>query len=156
MAARKINKDVYLWATLAGILIYLIASQEWAKLAVYLPILFFVLALFFLFVIPTRCCFPARKGPCRNRSYGIIFGCTQYHWLMKARAKLGFDQQDTPPSPVRGHRQGTASVGFEAIRVTVEETRKDRISRRLGVLSACIGLITALPTIVAWAKSLFG
>lgn len=55
MAARKIiSNDVYLWTILAGIGIYLIARQEWAKLAVYTPAIFDILTIFFLFVIPTR------------------------------------------------------------------------------------------------------
>jgi hypothetical protein len=150
-----VKKDVYLWGILIIIVIYFIQQQEWAKLAVYLPLVFFVLAIFFLFVMPTRCRFPGRNGPCRNRSFGVIFGCKRYHWWMKASARLGIDQQKIPPSPARGYRRGTAGVGFDAISVRVEETGKDRFSRRLGVLSACIGLITAIPTIATWVTSLF-
>lgn len=157
MAARKKNKDIYVWGSLiaAGIYgIYFITHQEWTKLlTVYLPITFFVLACFFLFVIPTRCRFPGRNGPCRNKSYGSIFGCTQYHWSMKACAKLGIGEQEIPRSPVRGRRRGVEGAGFEAIHVRIEETGKDRISRRLGVLSACIGLITSAPTIVTWVRA---
>lgn len=155
MAARKNNKDIYLWGILIVIVIYFVQHQEWAKLALYLPWVFFLLAFFLLFAIPTKCRFPGRKGPCRNRAYGIIFGCRQVHWSMKLRAKLGIGQPETPPNPTYGHRRGAARVGFEAVSVRLEETPKDRFSRRLGVLSACIGLITALPTIVTWARVLF-
>ena len=156
MAARKKNKDIYVGSgiVVAGIYgIYFITHQEWTKLlTVYLPTAFFFLACFFLFIIPTRCRFPARKGPCRNRSYGSIFGCTQYHWLMKARAKLGIGEQETSRSPARGRRRA-GGAGFEAIHVIIEETGKDRINRRLGLLSACIGLITSAPIILTWIRA---
>lgn len=163
MAARKKNKEIYSWSglILIGFFgIHFITQLDLMELAAYLPIGFFVLACFFLLAMPTRCRFPGRKGPCRNRSYGIIFGCMQWHWSMKARAKLGIREQETPPSPARGHRREAGGAGFEAyahvneaIPVIIEETRKDLISRRLGLLSACIGLITALPTIATWVVS---
>ena len=89
MAARKKSNDMYLWGGIIAIGLYFITRHEWANLTTYLPIVFFFLAWFFFLVMPTKCCFPGRKGPCRNTSYGIIFGCRRYHWLMKARAKLG-------------------------------------------------------------------
>lgn len=49
------------------------------------------------------------------------------------------------------------------IPVRIEQTRKDRIISRLGVLSACCGLVTSVGPImngveaaVKWAVSLFG
>ncbi|MGH3867756.1 MAG: hypothetical protein ACRDQ4_16835 [Pseudonocardiaceae bacterium] len=160
MAARKKNNDIYLWGGIIAIGFYFITSHEWANLTVYLPIVFFFLAWFFLLAMPTRCRFPGRKGPCRNRSYGTIFGCRQVHWLMKARAKLGIGRQETPPSPARGRRQGTGGAGFETysrrnetIPDKVEETRKDRIIRRLGLLSTCCGVVTSIGHIVNWVEA---
>ena len=154
MAAHKENNDVYLWGGTIAIGVYFIAHHEWSNLIAYLPFLFFLLAWFFLLIMPTQCRFPIRKdgSPCRNRSYGIIFGCWHIHWWMKARTKLRIGREETPPSPARSRRRGTGFETYarkdETIPVRVEETRKDRITFRLGVLSFCLGLVTSAGQIV--------
>ncbi len=171
MAARKKDDNAYLWGAIIAIIFYFITHHEWAKLAVYLPVVFFALACFFFLAMPTRCHFLGRKGPCRNRSFGTIFGCPQYHWWMKASAKLGIGRPETRPPPARNRKRGTGGrAGFEtyvreneAIPVRIEQTRKDRIAFRLGLLSACSGLVISIgpivngvEAVVKWVVSVFG
>lgn len=175
MATRKKDNDIYLWGAIIAIGFYFIAHHEWAKLAAYLPVLFFILACFFLFVMPTQCRYPKQRnaGPCTQKAYGIIFGCRKDHRWLKARAKLRIGQQETPPpSPARSRqRRDGGRAGFEryapdgsdAIPVRIEPTSNDRITFRLGVLSACCGIVTSVGPIAKgveaaakWAVSLFG
>lgn len=155
MPARKKDNDIYLWCSIIAIGFYFFTRHEWAELAVYLPIIFFVLAWFFLLVIPTQCRYPTRRnGPCRLRSYGIIFGCPRWHFWLKARARLGIGERETPPPPAPRRRRGTGVPREDVpIPVRIEETRNGRISRRLGVLSACLGIVTSAGTIVTWVEA---
>lgn len=172
VVTRKKDNDLYLWGGIIAIGFYFVTRHEWAQLAAYLPVIFFVLAWFFLFVMPTQCRYPKQRnaGPCTQKAYGIIFGCRKDHRLLKARAKLGIGRQESP-SPARSHRRRagdhtrfeTYSRGDEAIPVRVEETRKDRISFRLGVLTFVVGLVMSAGSIVhgaeeatKWIISLFG
>lgn len=112
VATRKKDNKVIFWASFIAVGLWFITSYEWGKLAVYLPVAFFVFAFFLFFLIPTRCRYPNRNPPdglCRNKAWGILFGCTQYHFLLKARAKLGIGEQEAPP-PVRSRKQGTGGT----------------------------------------------
>lgn len=79
---------------------------------------------------------------------------------MKARAKLGIDRRETLSPPVRGRRQGTGGAGFEThagrnetMPGKIEETRKDRIIRNIGLLSTCCGVVTSVGHIVNWIEA---
>jgi hypothetical protein len=171
MTAGKNDNELYFWGGLITIGIYLIARHEWTGLIAYIPAFFFILTCFFILVIPTRCRFPTRRdGPCRNKAYGIIFGCKRFHFWMKARAKLRIGRPETPPPPAHERRRKTGGAGFETysrkdepLPVRLMETPTGRISARLGVLSACLGIITSVGTIATWVEktaqwvmSLFG
>jgi hypothetical protein len=147
------GKDAYLWAGLIAIGAYFITRHEWANLATYLPVTFFFLAWFLLFVVPIRCRYPGRKGPCRNRAYGLIFGCKQFHFWMKARARWGGAEQEGP-SHARARRRTAGDTGFET--VYTEETskeRRERIGFWLGVVSFILGLATSIGSIANWVAT---
>jgi len=141
--------DTYLWAGLIAIGAYFITRHEWTNLATYLPVTFFFVAWFFLLVIPVRCGYPGRKGPCRNRAYGLIFGCKQYHRWMKARARLGGAEYEGP-SYARARRRG-----FDTIYIPEETSkeRRERIGFWLGVISFILGLVTSIGSIANWVAT---
>src|SRR5262249_2616388 len=155
--------DTYLWAGRISFDSFSLTRHEWTNLATYLPVVFFFLAWLLLFVIPVRCRYPGRKGPCRNTAYGLIFGCKQYHRWMKPRARWG--GADEEPSRVRARRRTAGDNGFETIYITEETSkeRRERIGFWLGVVSFVLGLVTSIGSIadwmamaIKWITSLFG
>jgi hypothetical protein len=88
-----------------------------------------------------------RRTPCKNDSYGFLFGCTgNGHWVRKFYARLGFDKDALQPV----QRRQPASVQVlmyqpaaesEPLKVTVENSG-------LAVCGFWVGVVAALAAIV--------
>lgn len=159
MARRKKDHNAapIAWAIIVAILFYFIGSREWAKLFIYVTL---VLA----FAVPTQCrVITGRRTPCKLTAYGLIFGCWEWHFLDKARARIGRYQQAiprTPPVSTQRRRGGgaefeTNTYADEAMPVRILQSRKERIFALLAAVGACCAILTSLTPIAKWIASLF-
>jgi hypothetical protein len=109
---------------------------------------FVPLALLLGFTAHTTCgVTTTRRTPCKNDSYGFLFGCTGYgHWLEKFSVRLGF-QKDTSQQ-VQGRQPDSVQVlmyqpasDSQPMKVTVENSG-------LAVCGFWVGVVAAVAAIV--------
>lgn len=150
-------REIILWAVIVAAPIFIITHYNWTVALVSIPIFLFLPTCYLALMMPTRCCVATRKGsPCRNRAHGVIFGCKQYHWSMKALARVGKREQDDPrhaPSSHRG-KSGGGTLGAQGatrqvVTVEIKEGMKGHVTFCFTVLS---GLCTVGPVIIIGAK----
>lgn len=146
-ARKQQNNDLIAWAVVVAILASFIINHEWVKALICLTAVFAV-------AIPVRCRVATGRGtPCTRTAYGLIFGCWKWHWLDKARARIGKHQKAIPRSPVSTRRRRDRGAEFEideAMPVRVVQTRTDRVMLGLGAAAACATLLTSFTPIARW------
>lgn len=151
------QKDDYLlsWVILISIVlygIYVFSHHDLLTMALYTPIGLAIPSWFLGMQIPNRCGVATVKDghPCRLRSYGVIFGCWQYHFTTKARARMGKRRQvwEQPPASGRGRKRGDVGLGTpaatsgEPVQVKIVEDMKSRITFCFMVLTTLCTLMT--------------
>jgi hypothetical protein len=160
MAGRlsKQYHEIILWAIIVAAPIFIVTHYNWTVVLISVPIILFLPTCYLALLMPIRCRVATRKGsPCRNRAYGVIFGCKQYHYSMKALARIGKHEQDDPRSTPNGRRRrndGGAMLGArgdtrQVVTVEIKEGMKGRVSFCFTVLS---GLCTVGPVVIIGAK----
>jgi hypothetical protein len=139
---------------LAGIVLYgfyAFSRHDLLAMALYTSIGLAIPSWFFAMQMPNRCGMATVKDghPCRLPARGVIFGCKQYHFMMKARARRGKSQQvwEQPPASGRRRRGGDAGTSGEPIHVKIVEDVKSRIT-------FCFMVLTTLCTMVTTGLSL--
>jgi hypothetical protein len=107
------------------------------------------------FTLHTTCKVPTtRRLPCKNDSYGFLFGCTgNGHWSEKFFIRLGL-RKDEPQQVQR--RQPASAQAFlyqptpqtQPLRVTVETSARDICGFWVGVVSMIATVITVIAIFV--------
>jgi hypothetical protein len=151
------NRKLILCAFIIAVPIYVITHYDWTIALICISTMLFVPAWYLTLRMPTQCRVATVKGhPCRNRAYGVIFGCKQYHYLMKARVRIGKSEQDAPQPAPNGYRQktGGAALGThgdtrQVVVVRIEEGAKGHIAFCFAILS---DLCTVVPVVVVAFK----
>ena len=116
---------------------------------------FIPLAIAFGFTLHTTCKVPTtRRTPCKNDSYGFLFGCTgNGHWWEKFYIRLGFRKDE--PQQVR-RRQPASTQAFlyqptpqtHPLRVAVESSARDICGFWVGVVSMITGIAAVVIAVV--------
>ena len=151
------SREIILWAVIVAAPLFIVTHYSWTVVLISMPIVLFFPTCYLALLMPTRCRVVTRKGyPCRNPARGVIFGCKQYHYSMKALARLGKHEQGDPRSTSNGYRRknggvtlGTQGDTRQVITVEIKEGMKGRVTFCFTVLS---GLCTVGPVVIAGAK----
>jgi hypothetical protein len=99
----------------------------------------------------TTCGVPTtRRTPCKNDSYGFLFGCTgNGHWLEKFIIRLGIRKSE-PPKVQRGQPDSVQVLMYQPtsqtqpLKVTVESSTRDICGFWVGVVSMIATVITVV------------
>jgi hypothetical protein len=115
---------------------------------------FVPLAIAFGFTLHTTCKVPTtRRTPCKNDSYGFLFGCTgNGHWLEKFFIRLGFRRNE--PQQVQRRRPDSVQVFMyqspsrtEPLKVSVETSARDICGFWVGVVSMVAAIVSVVITV---------
>ncbi len=116
---------------------------------------FVPLVILFGFTLHTTCKVPTtRRTPCKNDSYGFLFGCTgNGHWLAKFSSRLGFHKDEM--QPVQPRQPDSVQVFMyqpsaqtDPLRVKVEGSARDTCGFWVGVISMIATVITVVTIFV--------
>ncbi len=99
------------------------------------------------FTFPARCKVKTgRRKPCKNDSYGFLFGCNRYgHWKEKFLVRLGWRREAKPVE--RRQPKGSYALAYQPapqsqpVRVTVEDNG-------LGVCGFWVGVVSAVASVI--------
>lgn len=99
------------------------------------------------FTFPARCKVKTgRRKPCKNDSYGFLFGCNRYgHWKEKFLVRLGWRGEAKPIE--RRQPKGSYALAYQPapqsqpVRVTVEDSG-------LGVCGFWVGVVSAVASVI--------
>ena len=99
------------------------------------------------FTYPARCKVKTgRRKPCKNDSYGFLFGCSRYgHWKEKFLVRLGWRGEAKPVE--RREPKGSYALAYQPapqskpVRVTVEDNG-------LGVCGFWVGVVSAVASVI--------
>ncbi|HEV2175392.1 MAG TPA: hypothetical protein VGR71_17585 [Nitrospira sp.] len=128
---------------------YLLAGTEligWA---------FVPLAILLGFTFPARCKVKTgRRKPCKNDSYGFLFGCNRYgHWKEKFLVRLGWRGEAKPVE--RRQPKGSYALAYQPapqsqpVRVTVEDNGLAKCAAYAGILSFLAGVAQVVIAVIA-------
>lgn len=116
------------------------------------------LAIAFGFTVHTTCKVPTtRRTPCKNDSYGFLFGCTgNGHWLEKFFITLGFRKNEQQQvQQVQRHQPSSVQVLMyqptpqtQPLKVTVENGFRDICGFWVGVVSMIAGIAAVVIAVV--------
>lgn len=136
--------------------LYVFANRDWLMIVLFTLVAVTALSWFFGTQIQAQCGVATRTGhACRLPARGVIFGCRQYHYREKARARMGKRQQvwEQPPANGRGRKgrdAGHETYVGEVVDVRIVEDMKSRITFRCMVLTTfCTVVGTPLSLAIA-------
>ena len=145
--------DLIVWGFIIATPIYFIVHRDWADALIYMPIVLAFPTLYLALAMPIRCRFATVRGtPCRNRAYGVIFGCRAYHFWDKARIRIGMGQVDVP-QPINAHRRRSSGATLEnTTRVPTDRINEGIVGRISFYFMIFSALCTVGPVIVVVAR----
>ncbi len=137
--------------------VYAFSHHDLLTMALYTSVGLAIPTWFVAMQMPNRCGMATVKDghPCRFRSYGVIFGCWQYHFTMKAKARFGRREQTWQEPPARDRRRERLAGGLGAPVGTSGPVQVEIMENTKGRLIFWCTMVTTLLALVTWLTSLF-
>ncbi|MGH7866092.1 MAG: hypothetical protein ACREP9_00340 [Candidatus Dormibacteraceae bacterium] len=138
--------------------VYAFSHHDLLTIALYTSVGLAIPTWFFAMQVPNRCGMATvRDGhPCRLRSYGVIFGCWQYHFTMKAKARFGNREQAWEEPPARDRRRKLRETGLrEPLGTTGKPVQVEIVENAKSRLIFWCTMVTTFLAVMTWLTSLF-
>lgn len=145
--SRRQKDDLLSWAMIIIIGAFVISAfqnHDLLKIALIASIVLMILSWLVAMELPTRCGVATRSGqPCRLSARGIIFGCKQYHFWEKARARTGKRRQVWQQSQLTaGPGQKGRNIGPQVVTVRIQDDLKSRVTFQCTMVTTLCTLVT--------------
>jgi hypothetical protein len=154
---RRQKGDLLSWSIVALIGLFAYSAfrdHDMIKITLIVSIALMIISWIIAMELPTKCGVTTRRGGrCRLDAKGVIFGCKQWHYWEKARARWGKRQQVWHHSQITGGqgREGRAN-GSQVVTVRIEEDIKSRITFQCTLITTACTLLTTVLAIVTQTR----
>lgn len=143
---------------IVGLVVFLaldsFAHGAWGEGLLLLAAAFAVVVGWCVFRTRTRCgVVTQRMGTCRLSSYGVLFGCKQYHYWEKFALRLGRRPRvGQAPSSAGSTAHASAGLGATApsgtTAVSLASSRRETVTYYCTIISTLAGLVSAIAAVM--------